>query len=86
MIVNKAIEGNEFAEKVFRGLKIVAKKLVEETAAQNGTLIIGNADGTIKEVPAKDLLHLVQEANTPPNALKGLYKHVTSYLFLLLEC
>jgi hypothetical protein len=52
---------NELSEKIMRGLKMAIKKLVEDTAAQNGSLVIGDKDGNILYVPAKDLLHTVQD-------------------------
>ena len=52
---------DDLSQKVMQGMKIAMKKLVEETAAKNGNLIIGDAKGAIKSVPAKELLHLVQE-------------------------
>ncbi len=60
MIETNKIGDSEFAEKVLKGMKVAIKKLVEETAAKDGSLVVKEADGTIKEVPAKELLHLVQ--------------------------
>ncbi len=51
----------DFAEKVLEGTRRAVKKLVEETAAKDGTLVIGDANGVIKEVPAKELLPLLQD-------------------------
>jgi hypothetical protein len=37
------------------GLKKVSEKLIAETKAANGYLVIADSDGNIKHVPAKDL-------------------------------
>jgi hypothetical protein len=42
-------------------LRKAIKKVVETSAKNDGGLVIGDKDGTIKSVPAKDLLHLVQK-------------------------
>jgi len=60
-MLNKEIDIIELSDKVLKGMKIAIKKLVEETAAKGGNLVIGDADGTIKKVPAKDLLPLVNK-------------------------
>lgn len=44
------------SEKVMRGLKIAMPKLVETTAARDGTLVVSDGKGNPIEVPAKDLL------------------------------
>jgi len=48
------------SEKILQGLKIALRKLVERKAAQNESLVIGDKDGTIKTVPAKDLLETLE--------------------------
>jgi hypothetical protein len=58
---NKKTDINELSEKVLQGMKIAMKKLVEEKAKNNEKLIIGDKDGNIKSVPAKDLLPSVEE-------------------------
>lgn len=45
-----------FTEKVMIGLKIALRKLAEEAALNNESLIIGDKDGNVKSVPAKELL------------------------------
>lgn len=45
----------DFAAKVMPGLKKAMRKLVEESAAQNRSLVV-KTDGEIKWVPAKELL------------------------------
>lgn len=51
----------ELPEKVLIGLRKAIRKLVESSAANNENLVIGNKEGEIKIVPAKDLLPLVQD-------------------------
>ena len=48
----------EFSELILRGMQEAARKLVEETAARDGNLIVSE-NGKPKEVPAKDLLDRV---------------------------
>lgn len=43
------------SDRVLSGLRKAMRKLVEETAATGGTLVV-KRDGIVKEVPAKDLL------------------------------
>jgi hypothetical protein len=69
---------NELSEKIMRGLKIAIKKLVEDTAAQNGSLVIGDKDGNILHVPAKDLLHTVQVDLDERDQDKELNMHAAS--------
>jgi len=57
---NKNTGIEELSEKILRGLKIALRKLVERSAAQNKSLVIGDKDGTIKTVPAKDLLETLE--------------------------
>jgi hypothetical protein len=52
---------NELSEKVLQGLKKALKKLVETSARNNEDLIIGDKDGKIISIPAKDLLPSVQK-------------------------
>jgi hypothetical protein len=58
---SKKTDINELAEKVLEGMKKALKKLVETKAKNNQDLIIGDKDGNIKSVPAKDFLHTVQK-------------------------
>jgi ATP-dependent RNA circularization protein (DNA/RNA ligase family) len=52
----KQRELNELGEKVLTGMKRAIRKLVETSAANNRELVIGDKDGNIKSVPAKELL------------------------------
>ncbi|MDO7743534.1 MAG: hypothetical protein MUP99_07170 [Pedobacter sp.] len=45
-----------FSDKVMFGLKIAIRKMTEEAALHDQSLVIGNKDGTFKLVPAKELL------------------------------
>jgi hypothetical protein len=46
---------SELSNKILKGMQIAVRKLVEETAASDGSLVISE-DGEIKNVPAKILL------------------------------
>jgi hypothetical protein len=52
----------EVAEKILKGMQIAYRKLVEETAARNGHLIVSE-DGKPKQVQAKDLLDKVPKVD-----------------------
>lgn len=45
-----------FTEKVMVVLKKALRKLAEEAALNNENLIIGDKDGNVKSIPAKNLL------------------------------
>jgi hypothetical protein len=55
-IKNKEVSLDELSQNILQGINMAIRKLVEKTAAENGSLIIGNLDGTCKDVPAKELL------------------------------
>lgn len=55
-MINKKADIDELSEKVLLGMKIAIKKLVEKSAANDENLVIGDNDGNIMTVPAKDLL------------------------------
>ena len=58
---NKKTDVNELAEKVLEGMKKALKKLVENKAKNDQDLVIGDKDGNVRSVPAKDLLNTVQK-------------------------
>ena len=58
---SKKTDINELSEKVLEGMKRALKKLVETSAKNNEDLVIGDKDGNIRTVPAKDLLYTVQK-------------------------
>jgi len=49
-------QNGAFTDKVMIGLKKALRKLAEEAALNNESLVIGDKDGSAKSVPAKDLL------------------------------
>lgn len=57
---DKTMYLDEFSEKLLYGLRKAMRKLVETSAKMDEELVIGDKDGTVKSVPAKDLLHIVQ--------------------------
>jgi hypothetical protein len=58
---NKKTDIDELSEKVLQGMKIALKELVETSARNNEELVIGDKDGNIMDVPAKDLLPSVEK-------------------------
>jgi hypothetical protein len=46
----------DLPEKILKGAQQAYRKLVRETAARDGELVIGEDDGSFKWVPAKELL------------------------------
>lgn len=57
----KKTDINELSEKVLEGMRKALKKLVESRARNNEALVIGDKNGTIQNIPAKDLLQIVQK-------------------------
>jgi len=47
---------DELGEKLLYGINKALRKLVETTAAKDGTLIVSDGKGNPKAVPAKELL------------------------------
>ena len=52
----KGIDIEEFSNKVIIGMNKAIQKLVETSAANNESLIVGDKDGNPISVPAKELL------------------------------
>lgn len=46
----------ELSAKLHRGLELAEQKLLEETAARNGSLCFGAPDGKVVCIPAKEVL------------------------------
>ena len=46
----------ELSNKLHWGLEVAEQRLLEETAARNGSLCLGTPDGKVVSVPAKELL------------------------------
>lgn len=57
---NKETNIHELSEKILQGMKIALRKLVREKAKNNEQLVIGDKEGNIVRVPAKDLLSSVE--------------------------
>ncbi len=49
-------EQDELSKKIFDGLKLAYRKLYEQKAANNESVVISDGKGGIIRVPAKDLL------------------------------
>ncbi|NRF40320.1 hypothetical protein [Pedobacter foliorum] len=47
---------NELSVIIINGVNKALRKLAESSAANNESLIIGDKDGNVKSVPAKELL------------------------------
>lgn len=60
-MTSKKTDVSELSQKVLIGLRKAIRKLVESSAANNENLVIGNKEGEIKIVPAKELLPLIQD-------------------------
>lgn len=58
---NKPANINELSEKLLQGIRKALRKLVETSAANGDSLVIGDKDGKIKNIPAKDLLDAIQK-------------------------
>ncbi|ATP55242.1 hypothetical protein CPT03_01570 [Pedobacter ginsengisoli] len=54
--IDHIIQDSTFTEKVMIGLNKALRKLAESSAANNENLIVGDKDGNVKSVPAKELL------------------------------
>ena len=51
---------SELFSKILEGMRKASRKLVEESAARGGSLVI-SVNGEVKKVPAMDLLSQVSE-------------------------
>ena len=56
MAENSKTYNTELSEKVLIGVKKAVRKLIEINAANNEEMVIGDKDGNVKIVSAKDLL------------------------------
>jgi hypothetical protein len=52
---------NELSEKIIFGVRKALRQLAETAAANNEDLIIGDKDGNVKSVPAKELLKSMEK-------------------------
>lgn len=55
-MINKTTFNSELSNKILQGIRDAVRKLVEKSAANNESLVIGDKDGNVKRVPAKELL------------------------------
>lgn len=60
-VTSKSIDIDPLAEKILQGIRKAVRKLVETSAANDESLVIGDKDGNIKTVPAKELLKTLPE-------------------------
>jgi hypothetical protein len=56
MIAQTKTELDEFTKKIIDGVNKGLRKLVETSAANNRSLVVGDDNGGFKTVPAKELL------------------------------
>jgi hypothetical protein len=56
IIENNRTDINELSAKIIGGLRIAVRQLIETSAANDKSLIIGDNKGGFKSVPAKELL------------------------------
>ena len=60
-MTNEPTHISEFSEKILQGIRKASRKLIEISAANNESLVIGDKDGKITTIPAKDLLDTLQK-------------------------
>ena len=56
----------ELSEKVLAGVQKALRKLVETNAANDEEMVVGDKDGNVRTVPAKDLLAKLQNRPQGP--------------------
>jgi hypothetical protein len=56
IIEQKKVEPSEFAERIIFGVRKAVRQLVEKSAANDESLIVGDGKGNFGPVPAKELL------------------------------
>src|SRR5690348_12521836 len=61
-MIEKHSNIDELSKRISQGLRKSIKKLVETKAAQNENLIVRDAKGRIKKVPAKKFLSVVADS------------------------
>ena len=49
-------EIKDFTAKLEKGLQIAEKRMLEEKALHNETVVVSNAEGKIEYIPAKEVL------------------------------
>jgi hypothetical protein len=64
MSVNKnSTDIQELSTKVLEGVRKALRKLAETAAAKDENLIIGDKDGNVRSVPAKELLRTLPDSH-----------------------
>lgn len=56
MLIQTKTDFDELSDKIIEGVNKALRKLVETSAANNQSLIVGDDNGGFKSVPAKELL------------------------------
>ena len=56
----------ELSEKILAGVQKALRKLVETNAANDEEMVVGDKDGNVRTVPAKDLLAKLQNQPRGP--------------------
>lgn len=51
---------NELSDKILKGMRKALRDLAETAAVNNESLVIGDKEGNVKSVPAKELLKDLQ--------------------------
>lgn len=60
-MVSKQSNISTLSEKILQGIRQAVRKLVETSAANNESLVIGDKEGRIKTVSAKELLETLKK-------------------------
>lgn len=60
MNIDGKSEYEEMGKKILTGLRLAKQRLIEQTAANNGSLVVGDENGNTISVPAKELLKKMQ--------------------------
>jgi hypothetical protein len=56
MIIHTKTDFDVLSNKIMEGVNKALRELVETSAANNESLVVGDKDGSFKSVPAKELL------------------------------
>jgi len=63
MIIQTKTDFDELSNKIMEGVNKALRKLVETSAANNESLVIGDDKGGFKSIPAKKLLKTLPKEN-----------------------
>ncbi|RFM30138.1 hypothetical protein [Deminuibacter soli] len=61
MDTSKQEELQTFTEKVLQGMRQAVQTVIEQAAAENDELVIGDEEGNCRKVPARELLQKLQQ-------------------------